>query len=218
MQKKTTAGDHAARTSLYNTKRFQVIMFAIHGALFLGYLTLLFWFFKDDDAAFENGVLQFYLGGVYLGLLLASALSSSFLVAQVEVAFAVLAIILSIVGTIRDLNTIRELWISSFNVLWTVGLILSMVATVMHYTALKKLREIMRATYGVADAEQIVYGRLQADISTTTRENNESLQDLLNDSQRRQQREAEDFGFIASNVQGSQPSMNLVYTNRTRFA
>lgn len=173
-------------------------MFALHGLLLLVYLGVLIWGFPDDDAAFENGVFQFGLGGIYLGLALASVLGNVWVVAQVEVGFAVFALLLSIAGVIRDWITQRLFFVSIFNTIWAIGLFLTLVASVIHYIALKEYRRVLRQAYGTANAESIVFGQITADQSIASKQNQESFGQLLEDD--RNQSFDDDFGYLGASV------------------
>lgn len=206
------AAERSARTKLANSKFFSILMFTVHGVIFLIYLGVLAFYLREADAAFENGVFQFYLGGVYLGLMLASALGNSFVVAQVEIAFGVFAIVFSVWGTSRDWYTQREIFVSSMNTLWTVGLLISLVASVIHYIALQEYRAVLKAKYGTSSAEKIVFGELQVDQSRARREQGESLQQLLAD-----ERAQDDFGFIGNAVDKTAHGVfNVIRTGRAR--
>ena len=171
-------------------------MFSLHGVILLVYLAVLVFVLRDSNAAFENGALIFAIPGLYLGLMLASALANVWVVAQVEVGLGVFAILFSAFGTIRDWNDQRELFVSVFNTVWTFGLLLSFAATIIHYIALKRYRSVLRATYGTANAEEIVFGRLNADRSMARREQGESLQQLLKEART----QPEDTSFIGKAV------------------
>jgi hypothetical protein len=182
-------------------------MFSLHGVLLLVYLAVLIWGFPDDDAAFENGVFQFGLGGIYLGLVLASALSNVWVVAQVEVGFGVFALIFSAIGVARDWITQRLLFVSIFNTIWVVGLLVTLIATVIHYIALQRYRRVLRQVYGTSSAESIVFGQITADQGAAKRQTQESFQQLLEDE--RSKPFDDDFGYLGAAVD---KTANAVFT------
>jgi len=206
---------HSARTKLGKSKYFPILMFTLHGVLLFVYLGILLFALRDSDAAFENGALIFGLPGLYLGIMLASTLSNVWVVAQVEIAFGVFALLFAVWGTVRDLNDRREPFVYIFNVAWTGGLLLSFVASILHYIALKRYRGVLNATYGTANADEIVFGRLNTDRSMARREQGESLQQLLQDARS----QPEDMGFIGKAVDKTANGMfTVIRAGKTRWA
>lgn len=190
------ASVHSARTKLANSKFFPIVMFSLHGLLLLTYIAVLVWAFPNDDAAFENGVFQFGFGCLYLGLLLASALGNTWVVAKIEVAFGVAALIFSVWGTLRDWHTRRLAFVYIWNTIWSIGIFAAFIATIIHYIALNNYRRILKMTYGSANAEAIVFGEVVADQSAATRQNNESFSQLLADDDAL----GDDYGYIGASA------------------
>jgi hypothetical protein len=188
-------------------------MFSLHLLLILVYLVILVFVLSDSNAAFENGALIFAIPGLYLGFLLASALSNSWVVAQVEVGLGFFALVFSVFGTIRDWNDQREIFVSIFNTVWTLGLFISFSATIIHYIALKRYKSVLLATYGTSNPEQIVFGKLTTDRRMSRREQGESIEQLLQEARN----QPEDISFIGKAVDTAANSMfTIVRASKTR--